>query len=75
VPLPIGNGEQYFNARTLVESGRAEILDQSQFTAQYLTTHIDALLAASSAAPIDGSDLDLSAAEKIVALGEFAMAK
>jgi UDP-N-acetylglucosamine--N-acetylmuramyl-(pentapeptide) pyrophosphoryl-undecaprenol N-acetylglucosamine transferase len=75
VPLPVGNGEQYFNARTLVESGRAEILDQSQFTAQYLTTHIDALLSASAAAPIDGSDLDLSAAEKIVALGERAMAK
>lgn len=75
VPLPVGNGEQYFNARALVESGRAEILEQSQFTAEYLATHIDALLARSAAAPIDGSDLDLSAAEKIVALGEFAMAK
>jgi len=75
VPLPVGNGEQFFNARALVESGRAEILEQSQFTAQYLTTHIDALLAHSAAAPIDGSDLDLSAAEKIVALGEFALAK
>ena len=75
VPLPVGNGEQYFNARTLVESGRAEILEQSQFTAQYLTSNVDALLTHSAAAPIDGSDLDLSAAEKIVALGEFAMAK
>ena len=75
VPLPVGNGEQYFNARALVESGRAEILEQSQFTAEYLTTHIDALLARSAVAPIDGSDLDLFAAEKIVALGEFAMAK
>ena len=74
VPLPVGNGEQYFNARALVESGRAEILEQSQFTAHYLTTHIDALLTRSAAAPIDGSDLDLSAAEKIVALGEFALA-
>ena len=75
VPLPVGNGEQYFNARSLVESGRAEILEQSQFTSEYLTTHIDALLARSAVAPIDGSDLDLTAAEKIVALGEFAMAK
>lgn len=75
VPLPVGNGEQFFNARPLVESGRAEILEQSQFTAEYLASHIDALLACSAAAPIDGSDLDLSAAEKILALGEFAMAK
>ncbi len=75
VPLPVGNGEQFFNARALVESGRAEILEQSQFTAQYLTTNIDALLARSAVAPVDGSDQDLSAAEKIVALGEFAMAK
>ena len=75
VPLPVGNGEQFFNARALVESGRAQIVEQSQFTAQYLTTHIEELLARASQAPIDGSDLDLSAAEKIVALGEFAMAK
>lgn len=75
VPLPVGNGEQYFNAHALVESGRAEILEQSQFTADYLATHIDALLARSAEAPIHGSDLDLFAAEKIVALGEFAMDK
>jgi UDP-N-acetylglucosamine--N-acetylmuramyl-(pentapeptide) pyrophosphoryl-undecaprenol N-acetylglucosamine transferase len=75
VPLPVGNGEQFFNARALVESGRAQIVEQSQFTAQYLTTHIEELLARSAQAPIDGSDLDLVAAEKIVALGEFAMAK
>ena len=33
VPLPVGNGEQFHNARTLVDSGRAEIVSQSDFTA------------------------------------------
>lgn len=75
VPLPIGNGEQFHNADTLVEEGRAEIMEQSKFTAQYLTTHIAELLSRSSGAPIDGSDVDLNAAEKILALGEFAMSK
>ncbi|MSO42907.1 MAG: UDP-N-acetylglucosamine--N-acetylmuramyl-(pentapeptide) pyrophosphoryl-undecaprenol N-acetylglucosamine transferase [Candidatus Planktophila sp.] len=73
VPLPIGNGEQFFNARTLVADQRAEIIEQSQLSAAYLTTHIDALLLKSAQARIDGSDFDLHAADKIVALGEFAI--
>ncbi len=73
VPLPIGNGEQFLNARTLVADKRAQILEQSQFTSAYLIEHIDELLTSSAAAPPDGSSLDLDAAEKIVALGEFAI--
>ena len=75
VPLPIGNGEQFFNARTLVADKRAQVIEQSQFTSTYLIEHIDELLMNSAAAPEDGSSLDLEAAEKIVALGEFAIAK
>ena len=73
VPLPIGNGEQFLNARTLVADKRAQVIEQSQFTSAYLIEHIDELLTSSAAAPPDGSSLDLDAAEKIVALGEFAI--
>ena len=73
MPLPIGNGEQFLNARTLVADKRAQLLEQSQFTSAYLIEHIDDLLTSSAAAPPDGSSLDLDAAEKIVALGEFAI--
>lgn len=73
VPLPIGNGEQFHNAKSLVEAGRAQILDQSEFSGSYLMTHIQELLAHAQASPMDGSDLDLAAAKKILALGEFAI--
>ncbi|MFZ4107597.1 MAG: UDP-N-acetylglucosamine--N-acetylmuramyl-(pentapeptide) pyrophosphoryl-undecaprenol N-acetylglucosamine transferase [Candidatus Planktophila sp.] len=73
VPLPIGNGEQFHNARTLVETGRAQVVTQSDFSAEYLVASIDELLLRSSQAPMAGDIKDLEAGEKIVALGEFAM--
>ena len=73
VPLPIGNGEQLYNARALIEASRAEVVEQSDFNAQYLVKHIDELLKKSAASPVEGSDADLAAAKKIVAFGEFAM--
>ena len=73
VPLPIGNGEQFVNAASLVASNRAEVVDQKDFTAEFLKTHISELLAKSALAPIQGDGADLQAAEKIVALAEFAM--
>ena len=73
VPLPIGNGEQFHNAQGLVADGRAEIIDQKQFTRSYLETHIDALLKSSSSAPLEGSTLDADAALKIAALGKHAL--
>jgi UDP-N-acetylglucosamine--N-acetylmuramyl-(pentapeptide) pyrophosphoryl-undecaprenol N-acetylglucosamine transferase len=73
VPLPIGNGEQFVNAASLVAEIRAEVLSQKEFTAQFLKSQIVGLLAKSSQAPISGNDADLHAAEKIVALTEFAM--
>ena len=59
----------------LVADKRAQVLEQSQFTSTYLIENIDDLLISSAAAPADGSPLDLEAANKIVALGEFAMSK
>ena len=73
VPLPIGNGEQFHNAQGLVADGRAEVIDQKQFTRSYLETHIDALLKSSSSAPLEGSTLDADAALNIAALGKHAL--
>ena len=73
VPLPIGNGEQFVNAASLVADGRAEVITQKELTAEFITAHVDRLLAAAANAPIDGDDQDLDAAQKIVALTEFAL--
>lgn len=73
VPLPIGNGEQFVNAASLVADKRAQVIDQREFTADFLKTHIAGLLAKAADAPIQGDGVDLQAAEKIVALTEFAM--
>ncbi|MEY4337455.1 MAG: hypothetical protein RL680_350 [Actinomycetota bacterium] len=73
VPLPIGNGEQFHNARGLVADGRAEVVDQKEFTLSYVETHIDALLKSSSSAPLEGSTLDADAAQKIAALGQHTL--
>lgn len=73
VPLPIGNGEQFVNAASLVADGRAEVISQSDFTPEYLETHLMRLLEKASHAPVQGDLHDLHAAEKIVALTEFAL--
>ena len=73
IPLPVGNGEQLHNARYLVECDRAEVINQSQFNAEYLVAAIDNLIKRSHAAPIAGDPKDLNAAEKIVSLGQFAL--
>jgi UDP-N-acetylglucosamine--N-acetylmuramyl-(pentapeptide) pyrophosphoryl-undecaprenol N-acetylglucosamine transferase len=73
VPLPIGNGEQFVNAASLVSDARAEVITQKDFTSEFISANIDRLLAAAAAGPIDGDDQDLAAAQKIVALTEFAM--
>ena len=73
VPLPIGNGEQFVNAASLVADNRAQIITQKDFTADFLKDQITSLLAKSVTAPIQGNGADLHAAEKIVALTEFAM--
>jgi UDP-N-acetylglucosamine--N-acetylmuramyl-(pentapeptide) pyrophosphoryl-undecaprenol N-acetylglucosamine transferase len=73
IPLPIGNGEQELNGRNLVEQGRAQILQQSDFTPEWLTAHIDELLAKSAATDLAGSPVDMDAASKIVSLVERAV--
>lgn len=73
VPLPIGNGEQFVNAASLVHDGRAQVLMQKEFTPLYISSQIDALLSSAANAPIQGDPTDLNAAQKIASLTEFAM--
>jgi len=73
VPLPIGNGEQFVNAASLVAENRAEVMNQKDFTPDFLKAHLTGLLGKSAAAPIQGNGADMQSAEKIVALAEFAM--
>jgi UDP-N-acetylglucosamine--N-acetylmuramyl-(pentapeptide) pyrophosphoryl-undecaprenol N-acetylglucosamine transferase len=75
IPLPIGNGEQALNASDLVNAGRAEIVKQSDFTAEWLTSHIDELLQKSSDRPAAGDAASAGAADKIVKLIERAAGK
>ncbi len=73
IPLPVGNGEQELNAQSLVNESRAEIVEQREFTPQWLLANIDRLLEKASLAPVAGSHRDMDAASKIVALMEFAL--
>ena len=73
IPLPIGNGEQELNAQSLVEQGRAEVISQGDFTAQWLNHNIQRLLELSKNSRIDGSEQDIIAASKIASLMEFAL--
>ncbi len=73
VPLPIGNGEQFHNAQSLVSDNRAQIVVQQSFTAEYLENSIDSLLIAASQAPIAGSNVDAQAGQKIASLGAHAL--
>ena len=40
VPYPVGNGEQKFNAATVVEAGGGKLVADSDFTAEYLATEL-----------------------------------
>jgi len=73
IPLPIGNGEQKVNARLVTEQSRGEIIDQSEFTAQWIEKHLDRLLKNCEMASPAGNASDLHASEKIVALMEEAL--
>ena len=73
IPLPIGNGEQEVNAKSLIQAGRAEVISQKSFSTNWLTNNLDRLLTISAAQPDEGSDADLAAAQKIVALMELAI--
>jgi UDP-N-acetylglucosamine--N-acetylmuramyl-(pentapeptide) pyrophosphoryl-undecaprenol N-acetylglucosamine transferase len=75
IPLPIGNGEQALNASALVKAGRAEVINQSEFTAHWLASHLQSLLQKSSDQPVEGDPSGAEAADKIVKMIERAAGK
>jgi UDP-N-acetylglucosamine--N-acetylmuramyl-(pentapeptide) pyrophosphoryl-undecaprenol N-acetylglucosamine transferase len=73
IPLPIGNGEQSFNANSLVSQGRAEVLQQNKFTSAWLRSNINRLLNLAVSSADVGSNSDVLATEKIVNYMQYAL--
>jgi UDP-N-acetylglucosamine--N-acetylmuramyl-(pentapeptide) pyrophosphoryl-undecaprenol N-acetylglucosamine transferase len=67
IPLAIGNGEQARNADFLIEQGRAALVQQSDFSAQWLIKNLSSALAKSSEF-MAGNESDRDAAANIVKL-------
>ena len=67
VPLPIGNGEQDENAKEVVRSGGGEIIQNEQFTADWLKSNIKRLLESAAMWSAAGKRMDfpLHASEEI----------
>jgi UDP-N-acetylglucosamine--N-acetylmuramyl-(pentapeptide) pyrophosphoryl-undecaprenol N-acetylglucosamine transferase len=80
VPYPVGNGEQKVNARDLVESGGARLVDDASFTPEFVRGSLRALLSdrpaiekmAASAAGVGIADGDARLVELIRAAVESA---
>ena len=67
IPLAIGNGEQARNADFLVEQGRAELVQQSEFSKEWLLNNISRGLAKSQG-NMAGNESDRDASANIVKL-------
>jgi UDP-N-acetylglucosamine--N-acetylmuramyl-(pentapeptide) pyrophosphoryl-undecaprenol N-acetylglucosamine transferase len=72
IPLPIGNGEQALNAQGLVDAGRARVIEQGEFTAEWLRANLTALLSESARRSESGDTSGVSAVDKIVEIIEAA---
>lgn len=75
IPLPIGNGEQAANAASLVTAGKAQIIEQKNFSSDWLIENIKDLLSKSSNRPPEGDASGALAVDKIVAIIERAAGK
>jgi UDP-N-acetylglucosamine--N-acetylmuramyl-(pentapeptide) pyrophosphoryl-undecaprenol N-acetylglucosamine transferase len=73
IPLPIGNGEQRYNASQVITQGRGEVINQELFSPAWVSSNLGRLLEKSAASPIAGSSSDLNASEKIVSFMEQAL--
>lgn len=67
IPLAIGNGEQARNADFLIEQGRAVLVEQNDFSAQWLIKNLRSALAKSQEF-MAGNESDRDAAANIVKL-------
>jgi len=75
IPLPIGNGEQARNADYLVAAGRAIVISQREFSAHWLTSNFDTLIARARKTSMQGLSNDLGAADSIVGLMQRALSE
>ncbi|HEX7405518.1 MAG TPA: UDP-N-acetylglucosamine--N-acetylmuramyl-(pentapeptide) pyrophosphoryl-undecaprenol N-acetylglucosamine transferase [Candidatus Nanopelagicaceae bacterium] len=75
IPLPIGNGEQARNADYLVAAGRAIVISQREFSANWLTANFDTLIARARKTSMKGLSRDLGAADNIVGLMQRALSE
>ena len=73
IPLPIGNGEQALNAASLIQDGRAELIEQKDFTSTWLTQNFDRLIQRSQELSGVGNSEGVQATAKIVALMNHAI--
>lgn len=73
IPLAIGNGEQARNAQALAAKGRAVVISQSDFSAQWLEENIEAIVVRSRELPESGLNEDVDAQVRIVLLMEDAI--
>ena len=65
IPLPIGNGEQRFNAEALTINHQAEIIDDGIFSREWLTSNLERLMQAASLPRNEILDFPLNSAELI----------
>ena len=78
VPLPIGNGEQALNARAVVDAGGGVLVDDGEFTPDWVRAHVPALVSdrdrldrmGAAAAGLIHRDADDQLAELVVAVAE-----
>ena len=75
IPLPIGNGEQRFNANHVISQGRGEVIDQELFSQSWISSNLRRILDKSADSPVGGSNTDLDASEKIVNFMEYALTR
>lgn len=75
IPLPTGNGEQARNADFLVEAGRAVVVNQSDFSADWLIRNIGSAVERAGDLDRPGLIEDLSAASTIVSMMEEVLEK
>lgn len=69
----MGNGEQALNAGELVAAGRAEVVNQSIFTSEWLDLNISRLMSESARQSNEGDSTGVSAVDKILNIIERAL--
>ena len=75
VPLPIGNGEQRLNAADHVAAGGAQLIDDKDFTAEFVRRNVFPLLGSTRLADMAAASQSLGRAGAARALADLAMAQ